>query len=607
MTVAVVVAMLPSQLWPLRLFPVSHAQNQNGNDNAAFGASRDFVRKADRTASLRTFSNDANGRVIPSRFTTRRELLEERRRLQAGGDAQGVARLSSVLASEAFARASWVTVRWLDRRDKATGLFPHTLNPKDRYWSYGDVGADLFPFLAIGAHQVVASRYQEILATLSAERQLTGPYPWDVMLDTRKPRDREPEQQMLANVEYIKDGLLPLVEQVGPDPWRVRMLEVLDGVLGQSKIQTPHGPVPSDASEVNGSLLQALARLSWTKDDPRYLEMGRRIASVYLDTVMPQTGSIPPDHWDFMRSRAIGDEELRLGDHGDEIISGLVEWHRVEVQRNWPEQQAHAVAIDKMLDRLLDTGRTPNGLWYDGINYRTGKVKDKTLNDNWGYLGQVYLNRAASLRSVAAPDTARIARYEQAAREMLEGATSVDFYEWEEGNMDGYADSLEGAIYLLRYLPVPDAAAWVDQQMGVFYGFQKDGGAVTDENIDGNFIRTSLLYGLWNTQGARLDPWVESVALGAAPDGSCLQVHLHASERWSGRLRFDTPRHRRHLGLSTDYPRLNQWPEWWTVDPVRTYAVTRPDGSVHTLIGEQLAEGLVLTLEPGMPYQVRVC
>jgi len=383
-------------------------------------------------------------------------------------------------------------------------------------------------------------------------------------------------------------------------------------VLSQAKVPTPSGPLVSDAAEVNGSLLQALARLSWTHDDPRYVEMARRISTVYLDQVRPQTGSIPPEHWDFMESKAIGPSDLHLGDHGDEIISGLIEWNRVEVERGFPEAAAHGAAIDTMLDRLLEVGRTPNGLWYDGISYPAGKVKNKALNDNWGYLGQAYLDRAQSLRAASSqagpgPDEVRAARYEDATRAMLHGATEVDFYKWEQGDMDGYADSLEGAIYLLRYLDVPEAADWVDQQIGVFYGFQKDDGAVTDENIDGNFVRTALLYGLWRTHRTRVDPWIPSVALGAAQDGGCLQVHLHADQPWSGRLLFDATRHEQYLGLSTDYPRLNQWPEWWAVDPARRYAVTQADGSQNSASGEQLAAGLPLSLAAGTPAELRVC
>ena len=94
----------------------------------------------------------------------------------------------------------------------------------------------------------------------------------------------------------------------------------------------------------------------------------------------------------------------------------------------------------------------------------------------------------------------------------------------------------------------------------MLYGYQHDDGSVTDENIDGNFVRTVLLYGLSLSRGARLEPWSPRVALGAAFDGSCLRVHLHSEEVWRGALLFDTPRHKQHVGLRLDYPRLNQWP-----------------------------------------------
>ena len=34
-------------------------------------------------------------------------------------------------------------------RDAETGLFPHSLKPKGRYWSYGDVGSDLLCFTSM--------------------------------------------------------------------------------------------------------------------------------------------------------------------------------------------------------------------------------------------------------------------------------------------------------------------------------------------------------------------------------------------------------------------------------------------------------------------------
>ena len=582
----------------------AHAQG----DDDPFTFSPILVEQAERESDLGEFVNDTpSASVIPARLHTRRALLAERTQLRAAGDADGLAGLNSVLAAEAFERVASVTTRWLDRRDRATGLFPHTLRADDRYWSYGDAGSDLFPFLGIGTRYLMPERYPEILATLAAERALTRGFPQDVFLDNLRPVDREPEKAMLNAVEYAKDGLLPLFEALGPDPWLPRMREVMDAVLKASDTPTPAGPIPSPAAEVNGSALQALARLHWATNDPEYLQMGRRIAAAYLDHTLPTTEYIPPHRWDFIENEPIGPRRFYLGDHGNEIVAGLVEWHRVETRLGLPESTAHRAAINKMLDRLLQKGRTPQGLWYELIDVPSGKVRDKNLTDNWGYLGQAYLDQAASERDAAFGDPATAARFEQASATMLRAVTAVDFYEWESGDMDGYADTLESALYLLRYIDDPQAADWVNEQVAVLYGFQHDDGSVTDENIDGNFVRTVLLYGLSLTRGTRVEPWNPRIALGAALDGSCLRVHLHSEEVWRGTLLFDTQRHKQHVGLRLDYPRLNQWPEWWTVDQARRYAVTMPDGSQLEIDGTSLAAGLTLDLAPSTAYRLRVC
>ena len=582
----------------------------NGNDNDSAWPNPHYMKQAAQEASLEAYANDPSETIVPSALRDRSALLEERERLLAAGDLPGVARLNAVLSTEAFTRAAQVTVRWLDRRDGPSGMFPHTLRPKDRYFSYGDVGADLYPFLAIATRQLVQDRYPEILDALAAERRLSPGFPRDRLLDTLDVRDRDEHDQMLADVEYMKDGLLPLIELLGPDPWRGRIDEVMDAVLTASSVPTSRGMVPSDAAEVNGSMLQVLARLSWLDDDPRLVEMGRRIASVYLDDVMPITADIPPERWDFETNQAVGEATLHLGDHGDEIVSGLIEWERVEARLGLPEQAAHQDAINRMLVRLLNVGRSSSGLWFDGIRFPTGRVQDRTLNDNWGYLGQAYLDQAGLLRLVADQDEvtmARATRFEEATRDMLRATSGVRFHKWENGDMDGYADTLESALYLLRYLDDPAAVRWVDEQIGVLYGFQRDSGAVTDENIDGNYIRTTMLYGRWLTQSTRVEPWQPTIGLGAVSDGDCLQVHLHAAQPWAGRLLFDTPRHRDNLGLPLDYPRLNQWQQWWTVEPGQRYAVALPDGSGTDLNGDQLAAGLPMRIEPGQDYELRVC
>ena len=598
----------PTSRHPSPFVQAAYAQVDDLGDEDPFTSNPIYVDQAEGESDLGEFANDSfSAQVIPVRLRTRRALLTERAQMRAAGDTAGIARLNSVLASEAFERAASVTTRWLDRRDVPTGLFPHTLRPDGRVWSYGDAGSDLYPFLGIATAYLIPDRYDEILATLAAERRLTRGFPQDVDLETLLPVERETEKGMLNVVEYAKDGLLPLLEALGPDPWLYRLREVMDAVIIASDTPTPVGMIPSPAAEVNGSALQALARLTWATDDPRYLEMGRDIASAYLDYALPTTAYIPPHRWNFMEKDSIGPRRFYLGDHGNEIVAGLVEWHRVETRLGLPESPAHRIAINKMMDRLLQKGRTPEGLWYGIIDVPSGKVRDKDLSDNWGYLGQAYLDQAAAERAAPAGNPGTAARYQHAAVTMLRAVTAVDFYEWEKGDMDGYADTLESALYLLRYLDDPVAADWVDEQVAVLYGFQRDDGSVTDENIDGNFVRTVLMYGLSQTRGARLEPWTNTVAMGAAPDGACLSMHLHAETLWRGEVHFDVPRHRLNVKLNEDYPRLNQWPEWWTVEPAQRYSVLFQDGTLIDLEGSSLAAGFPMTLAPGISYQLRVC
>ena len=68
------------------------------------------------------------------------------------------------------------------------------------------------------------------------------------------------------------------------------------------------------------------------------------------------------------------------------------------------------------------------------------------------------------------------------------------------------------------------------------------------------------------------------------------------------------PRHRLHLNLPVDYPRLNKWPEWFVADPEGQYRV---DDSGERLTGLHsggvLAGGLELQLEAGAERRLRIC
>ena len=121
-------------------------------------------------------------------------------------------------------------------------------------------------------------------------------------------------------------------------------------------------------------------------------------------------------------------------------------------------------------------------------------------------------------------------------------------------------------------------------------------------------MRTALLYAAWQSRGVRLDPWRLDAMLGAAPDGECLTVLAASDRNWQGRLIFDTPRHRLHLGLPVNYPRLNEWPEWYAVEPGHQYSVDDPRGDLSGLYdGTALSQGLDLRLRAGAERSLRIC
>jgi hypothetical protein len=115
------------------------------------------------------------------------------------------------------------------------------------------------------------------------------------------------------------------------------------------------------------------------------------------------------------------------------------------------------------------------------------------------------------------------------------------------------------------------------------------------------------MYCLWKTQGLHISNWREDVVYGAQKAGDTLQVALQASENWEGKLFFDPPRHREVLGLPLDYPRINQFPEWFVAAATKTYEVKniRQDtAKVYT--GKELQEGISLKISPDEPVWLTV-
>src|SRR6185436_9814112 len=138
---------------------------------------------------------------------------------------------------------------------------------------------------------------------------------------------------------------------------------------------------------------------------------------------------------------------------------------------------------------------------------------------------------------------------------------------------------------------------------------QRRDGFIAREYLDGNFVRTAMLYAEWKTRGARLEPWRDDVRIGAADRGAPerLRLYLAADHSWSGRLCLDGVRHRTSWNLRLDYPRRNGSPEWFTVDSGRSYVVRDLDtGDAITYDGAALVRGVPFSLEPGRPRRLSI-
>ena len=62
----------------------------------------------------------------------------------------------------------------------------------------------------------------------------------------------------------------------------------------------------------------------------------------------------------------------------------------------------------------------------------------------------------------------------------------------------------------------------------------------------------------------------------------------------------DTQRHQRNMKLPLDYPRINQFPEWFTVKPEKSYSVVSSNPKLSgKYTGKQLLEGIQVKLSGG--------
>ncbi|MEE8451052.1 MAG: hypothetical protein V3R99_04025 [Thermoguttaceae bacterium] len=473
------------------------------------------------------------------------------------------ARESAGIAGYSLSKVQrWLHEAALKKIEPDTGLY----HP-DGAFNYQDAWADCYPFLVWAAWA-------------TDQEALNGP----VRRALHAEIEHCPEgyfadpKNAFGGSEYVKDGLVAIVEVTGKDEWFERMKAIEDQIWSQPAVETSYGNIPSTNVEINGEQLQVLARLYTMTGERKYLEWAERIADYYL---LP--GDFVP---------------TRLRDHGCEIIGGLGLLLGVESEHNPRKAKIYQAHIKRMLDEILERGINEDGIMYNTLG-RPGSI-----SDGWGYNYVGYL-----CHDMVADKPVYRQHIEQTLRNLAKPLYKN--YRWEGNSIDGYADSIEGGIYILNRLPVAEGLAWVDQEMAANVARSNEPLETArlwgTMKLESNGVRTVIMHALMHTRGLIARPWRQDLTLGASETSDGLTVVMKARKDWSGKLVFDKPRHRVSMGFKRDWPRMNTMPEWFTVEADKNYVIKiAADGSEKTYSGKQLQDGLPIKLAAGEEMLLRV-
>jgi hypothetical protein len=511
------------------------------------------------------------------------------------------AELNALRAAEGFSRSVQYVKAWDKKADPISGLIPRNLRESKDFWNAWDAAADNYPYMVLVSSMLMPDFFKgRAMDMLNAETRLSSrigmlPDSYSFSKKTFLNTTIDTGQIIFGTAEYMKDGLIPLTEWLGESPWSNRMLGMLKDLPLLARIAsglTGKWYGNSATVEVNGDLLQVLSRVYWMTKDTSYLNWAIEIADYYLnDEHLP---TVALDH-------------LRIRDHGCEIISGLCEVYLAAAYAMPEKRKVWKPYIHQMLDRILQVGRNEDGLFYNEIDPVTAKITSPGIADNFGYTFNAYW-------FVAALDS--VPGYREA---VLKGLNALNKryrnFNWENGSADGYADAIEGALNLYNRVQLTSVRDWLDSEIKVMWAMQQQDGMIEGWHGDGNFARTSMMYGLWKTQGIIPLHWREDVKLGAVSVPKGVKVYLNSEKAWTGALKFDQARHRVQMGMPVDYPRINQFAEWFTVDDASTYilniqksstgnkgftsAVKKSEQTTIRLSGKQLIAGVPVELKTG--------
>lgn len=447
-------------------------------------------------------------------------------------------------------------------------------------------GADLYPFLVLGAYftdeSLVDGKMMEMLRSEVKHSNFWRQLPIDY--DLKKEKRGKPT--LFGAAEYAKDGLISITERLGRNAWYFRMHDMMIDLMVRGHVKTKFGDIPSEDTELNGDVLQVLPRLYWMTGDPRFLEWNRRISDAYIYEILPGNFGLPSEKWNFGRHQ--GSSRIKLRDHGNETIVGLAMAFALEKMLNSERVGDYQKALTIMFDKLIASANA-DGLLYDVISAKTLKPESDELADNWGYVyGAIY-----NFYLMTGEE-----KYKQAIVKVLSNLPKYVNYPWQGKHYDGIADSVEGAISLVNREANSEVNSWIDQEMLRIFKDQKADGHVDRSYLEGNFIRTSLLYMNMKSQGVSISNWTSGVGVGAVKKDAKLFLSLKTAHSAKAVVRFDYARHKKIFNLPINLVRLNETPEWFVVDENLLYEVSSvinsKVSSSRIYLGSELKNGISL-------------
>lgn len=502
-------------------------------------------------------------------------------------------------ANDAFARCRRVVEAWYARAGQGNLLLPRTIT--ERVWRSNDNAADMWSHFVNASYLVGDAALEvKVRGTMRDALRLTtrvGRLSEYYNIDTNTFVDNNPNLPIMifGAAEEVKDGMVPIIDLTGQQAYVERARNLLYDIMANARVSTSRGKIPDGTAEVCGDMLQGLCRIYGATGDPNLKRWAEQIGDAWILDVLPRNNGLPSHEWNFDKGRA-AEDMLQLNDHGNEIVVGLVELLYLERIHDTNRYNTYRPGVQKMIDQLLAHAIVSSGNWASQIQPSNLKVLKIGRVDTWGYV----LNAVYSMYLLTGQQ-----KYRTATETMMRAiAKDPQALDWGD-SMDSYADSIESGIILYNRLPLAETGAWLEQVTAKFLAFQQANGLVRDTYLDGNYVRTALMWALMKTAGTRVQPWRADLNFGAAIDSGKLYLQLSAAKAWQGLLCLDGPRARQNLGLAVDYPRLNQFPQWFTIQPDALYTVTIDGARMDSVLGQDLIDGLALDVGT-KPVQVVV-